>query len=86
LHHHALHSFDMHLVPEKNYKTLDYTKNMNITKALSILKDGLVSDQDILDQIQTLMEEVSNSAYVAGIRDSDSTDQVFTAYSTTQDW
>lgn len=76
----------MHLVPEKNYKTLDYTKNMNITKALSILKDGLVSDQDILDQIQTLMEEVSNSAYVAGIRDSDSTDQVFTAYSTTQDW
>jgi hypothetical protein len=76
----------MHLVPEKIYKTLDYTKNMNITKALSILKDGLVSDQDILDQIQTLMEEVSNSAYVAGIRDSDSTDQVFTAYGTTQDW
>lgn len=76
----------MHLVPEKNYKTLDYTKNMNITKALSILKDGLVSDQDILDQIQTLMEEVSNSAYVAGIRDADGTEQVFTAYGTTQDW
>jgi hypothetical protein len=76
----------MHPVPEKNYKTLDYTKNMNITKALSILKDGLVSDQDILDQIQTLMEEVSNSAYVAGIRDADGTEQVFTAYGTTQDW
>ena len=76
----------MHLVPEKIYKTLDYTKSMNITKALNILKDGLVSDQDILDQIQTLMEEVSNSAYVAGIRDSDSTDQVFTAYGTNQDW
>lgn len=86
MHHHALHSFDMHPVPEKNYKTLDYTKNMNITKALSILKDGLVSDQDILDQIQTLMEEVSNSAYVAGIRDADGTEQVFTAYGTTQDW
>lgn len=76
----------MHLVLEKIYKTLDYTKNMNITKALSILKDGLVSDQDILDQIQTLLEEVSNFAYVAGIRDSDKTSQVFTAYGTTQDW
>jgi threonine synthase len=76
----------MYLVPEKIHKTLDYTKSMNITKALSILKDGLISDQDILNQIQSLMEEVSNSAYVAGIRDADSTEQVFTAYGTTQDW
>jgi hypothetical protein len=76
----------MHLVPEKIYKTLDYTTNMNITKALNILKDGLVSDQDILNEIQSLMEEVSNSAYVAGIRDADNTEQVFTAYGTTQDW
>lgn len=59
---------------------------MNVTKAINIIKDGLISDPDTLDKIKELFEEVSNAAYTAGLIDSDSESVAFTSYGKSQDW
>lgn len=59
---------------------------MNVTKAMQIIKDGLISDSDILEKINDLFEEVSNSAYTAGLLDNESQEHQFTAYGKAQDW
>lgn len=59
---------------------------MNVTKALQIIRDGLVTDADALETVEGLIQEVANSAYVAGLHDSDIDANVFTAYGKSQDW
>jgi hypothetical protein len=59
---------------------------MNITKALQLLKEDLIRDPDILNQVEEILQEVAYSSYVAGIRDNDREDPAFTAYGSKQDW
>jgi len=59
---------------------------MNVTKALQILKENLINDPDILNQVGEILQEVAHSSYVAGIRDADMEEPIFTAYGSKQDW
>jgi len=59
---------------------------MTIESAMEIIKDGLVSDQDSLDQVREIIEEIANASYHAGLEDSRHDDPVFTAYGKTEDW
>jgi hypothetical protein len=59
---------------------------MNITKALQLLKEDLIRDPDILNQVEEILQEVAYSSYVAGIRDTDREEPAFTAYGSKQDW
>jgi hypothetical protein len=59
---------------------------MNITKALQLLKEDLIRDPDILNQVEEILQEVAYSSYVTGIRDTDREEPAFTAYGSKQDW
>ena len=59
---------------------------MNVTKALQIIRDGLVTDADALETVEGLIQEVANSAYVAGLHDADIDANVLTAYGKSQVW